>query len=199
MGVDPVSDYFVDNGTAIYFDKYLPSHLENALQLGVLIGGASAYLHARYPNLFLVDVDTWSGPVYSGPTHIIGVKDYKAYWKDVEQLYLDVAKHWTNHKFYKCTSDKFFADLVFRSSHVTFDFIYIDADHDKEPALLDITNSWAHLAIGGLMAIDDAQMISVREAWLTWYSRMAGLAKFTVLQDGYLDGTNSSQIWVRKD
>jgi predicted O-methyltransferase YrrM len=121
------------------FDTLLPATPIDVLQIGVFEGDASRWLLDNRSVTRLVDVDCWDGPPMSGV-------DYEA----AERIYdAAIGGHPLVEKV-KSTSDEFF-----KTNTDTFDFVYVDGDHDPKQTYRDGINGWKALRPGGLIGFDD--------------------------------------------
>jgi len=66
--------------------------------------------------------------------------------------------------FYRGHSDSVLVSLI-KDKIFTFDFIYVDGDHNAPGALQDMVLSWKLLKVGGIMLIDDYEM-EATDPWL---------------------------------
>lgn len=114
------------------------------LQLGALAGDATIWLHERFPQAEIIDVDTWKGSV-GDPGH--AERDWSAIRAAHHERCTYFCESWEG------TTDEFFAGLA--DHHLILDFVYIDADHSTDSVAADAVNTFNHLKIGGVMAFDD--------------------------------------------
>lgn len=138
-------------GAQYYFEAHLTPYAGKELsylQIGAYTGDASIWLLENIltnPKSELVDVDTWEGS--DEPAH------HELNWQSVEEIYeLKTLKYQEADKLWKCkeTSDEFFKQNV-----STYDFIYIDGDHQALSVLKDAANAIDVLNPKGILAFDD--------------------------------------------
>jgi len=113
------------------------------LQLGAYTGDASLWMLDNVltgKDCTLVDVDTWQGS--DEEVH------HKMDFSDVERVYDEKI---TNRAFKQKMNT---LDYLGHCT-LTFDFIYVDADHTAASALLDGELGWRFLKSGGILAFDD--------------------------------------------
>ena len=113
------------------------------LQLGAYTGDASVWMLDNAltgKDCNLVDVDTWQG----SDEEVHHSMDFS----DVERAY---DKKVMNRTFkQKMTTLDYLGHCT-----LTFDFVYVDADHTAASALLDGELGWRFLKRGGILAFDD--------------------------------------------
>ena len=158
------------------FERLLPITPLDVLQVGVYEGDASRWLLDNRAVTRLVDVDCWDGPPMSGVDYEAAERAYDA----------AIGGHPLVEKV-KATSDEFF-----RSNTETFDFVYVDGDHDPEQTRKDGVNAWRCLRPEGILAFDDYLWehngVSPRAGI---DAAMEGMPDAEILQHGY-------QVWLRK-
>lgn len=181
-------------GAKSYFENLLADYKDKPdlkfLQLGAYLGHASQWLHENIltgENSILVDVDTWKG----SEEDIHRTFD----WQNIFNTYISGLQKYGaagRHAIFPGTTEHFFA-----SQAMTYDFIYIDADHTAQAVYRDAINSWKILKPGGLLAFDD----------YTWGDGLEdqslapkpGIDKFLAEYKGeYKQIAEGSQVWVRK-
>lgn len=158
------------------------------LQLGAYTGDASVWLVENIltaDKATLWDVDTWRGS--DEPIH------HTFDWPDVLETYMAKTDQYAGKvEPFRMTTDEFF-----RFNTLTFDFIYVDADHTAQAAYTDGVNSWKVLKPGGILAFDD----------YTWGDGMPdqtlapkpGINKFLDEYQGeYEVLLIDNQVWIRK-
>lgn len=158
------------------FARLLPLTPIDVCQIGVYEGDATRWLLENRLVNRLVDVDCWDGPYMNGV-------DYAG----AEQIYdAAFAGHPLVSKV-KATSDEFF-----ERNTDTFDFIYVDGDHDPEQTYRDGVNAWAALNPGGLIGFDDY-------LWqLNGVAPKSGIDRAVDSMTGALVIEHGYQLWVRK-
>lgn len=161
------------------------------LQLGAYTGDATEWMFQNvltHPDSSLIDVDTWGGS--DEPAH----KDLD--WKSVESTYLERHQEKIDSgrlKVFKGTTDSFFESELGRQS---FDFIYIDADHEAASVLKDGLNSVYRLNDGGIIAFDDYMWSQSKGTWADPKPAVDAIAmcysnKLTMIDAGL-------QVWLKK-
>ena len=187
------------NWFSVTADKYFVEYLLplagsplKCLQLGAYTGDATEWLFKHvltHRDSTLIDVDTWEGSDE-------GL--HKAMnWFSVEDVYTTRHQELISSgrlKKRKETTDNFFQSLEGSQS---FDFIYVDADHEAASVLKDGLNALYRLNPGGILAFDDYTWSSGKGSWanpkpavdaiLNCYSH-----KITILDIG-------AQVWLRVD
>ncbi len=159
------------------------------LQIGAYTGAATLWLHSRFPEAEIHDVDTWTG----SPLHPEQCSDRK--WEEVTSTYFSRVKDIAQIIPHICTSNDFFA-----SGYVDFDFIYIDGDHSTEQVWRDALGAWSHLRLGGIIAFDDYHHIKgdvPRKA----VDRFVSGHNVVVISDADLIATQNGeprQRWVKR-
>jgi hypothetical protein len=145
------------------FEKHLSVYKNKDvkfLQIGVYLGHASKYMLDNIllaHNSKLLDVDTWTGSTGSDE-NLHNAMD----WNYIEKKYdQDLSKYLHTKKLIKnkSTSDEFF-----KNNKETFDFIYIDGNHETEYVKKDAINSLNFLNNNGIIAFDDyGGLIGIRD------------------------------------
>ncbi len=158
------------------FDALVPNMALNALQIGVWTGDATAWLLGNRNVTSLLDVDCWDGP----PMHNV---DYA----EAERVYDQRFAHCSEVVKVKAFSDDFFA-----TNDRTFNFIYVDGDHDPEQTYRDGVNAWNCLEPGGTLAFDDYE-------WqLYGVSPKSGIDRALAEMSGHELLLMAYQVWVKK-
>ena len=141
-----------------------------ALEIGVFQGGFAKRLHESSLDIVSYDgIDPFSGSKddpYANSEH---------YWMNETEA--DQTYHKTrsllntlDYHLHRKTSMAFFSDEL--AAEKTFDLIHVDGDHRYHQALFDMKVSFAALADGGILAIDDyanADTSGVTWAFDTFY------------------------------
>lgn len=178
-----------------YFNKNLVSLKDKplkCLQLGAYTGDATEWLFENvltHPDSVLIDVDTWEGSDE--------LLHKSMDWSSVEDVYTSRHQDKIDSgrlKKFKGTTDDFFQS---EEGSQTFDFIYVDADHEASSTLKDGLNALYRVSPGGLLVFDDYTWTSGKGSWadpkpaidaiLTCYPHIT-----TILDIG-------AQVWLRVD
>lgn len=134
-------------------------------ELGVFKGETFFYLLDNYPDLRMVGVDRWErtpGPKQDRETGFASYEDHpmEQYAKDVKYK----AKSYGNRAwiYHDLTSKvaTYFNDGV-------FDFVFVDASHDTDSVIADITNWLPKIKPGGVLVGHDINWPSVQRALQT--------------------------------
>jgi predicted O-methyltransferase YrrM len=187
-------NWFQRGRADVYFNRNLlpyTGQYMKCLQLGAYTGDATEWMFDNvlsHPESTLLDVDTWAGS--DEPEH----KNLD--WKSVEDRYLERhQKHIDSGKLsrYKGMTDEFFASP---EGQQTFDFIYVDADHQAASVLKDGLNSFYRLNIGGFLVFDDYMWTQGKGLWADPKPAVNAILecfsnKITVLDSGL-------QVWLKK-
>jgi predicted O-methyltransferase YrrM len=118
------------------------------LHLGAYTGHATKWMLKRV-NGSCVDVDLWSTDSPAQSNHEVEKYYSKIDFSKVELIYDAITKG-LNTKKYKGTTENFF-----KQNKDKFDFIYVDACHDKKSVDHDLEESFKILMPGGVIACDD--------------------------------------------
>jgi hypothetical protein len=160
----------------------------NFLQLGVYTGDATVWLLDNIltdPSSVLTDVDTWRGSD-EAVHHSMNFAEIFEHYKD------RIAKY-PNVYFHRITT---FQYLRFHPDDFLYDFIYIDADHTAAGVLLDAELSWNLLKTGGLMAFDDYEWRSGKDAN---FDPKLGINNFLTRHQGEFKVIHKGwQVWIIK-
>jgi len=160
------------------------------LQLGVFTGDASVWLLENVltgQNTLLLDVDTWYGSDEEVHKSISFSEVYEFYKKRME-LYPNVRSARNNSYNFLMSNQR---------RNVSFDFIYIDADHTTVGVILDAELSWPLLKSGGIMAFDDYTW--GHESGDPRLAPQVGIDLFLHRHLGdYELLTKGGQVWIRK-
>ena len=156
------------NSTAIV---ELIEHDTIGAELGVWKGDTSSKLLKKAKHLHLVDA--WSPIAFENSKEFGGYSNYlKRYKKLVasedpekfkifyDKIYQDVCKRFSNQPvtIYRMVTDKWFdlyESLIQTDKNKLLDWIYIDASHEYEGCLKDLTNSFRVLKSNGIIYGDD--------------------------------------------
>jgi len=159
------------------------------LQLGVYTGDASVWLLDNIltgQDTLLLDVDTWYGSDEEVHKSISFSEVYEFYKKRMEP-YPNVRSARNNSYNFLMSN---------QGRNVSFDFIYIDADHTAGSVFTDAELSWPLLKPGGLLAFDDYQWGQHLPASKSpklgidlFLERHAG--EYEILEQGL-------QVWIRR-
>ena len=118
------------------------------LQIGAYTGDASVWMLERFSgfeSFTLIDVDTWS----NGDSPEMNWQNFN----DIERFYAVRTETFSSQgrlQTFRGTSDEFFFE-----NKDTFDFIYIDGNHQPRQVTKDAINAFEILKPGGIMAFDD--------------------------------------------
>lgn len=133
-------------------------------ELGVWKGDSSAlFLNQKVKELHLVD--SWSLTAYKTDQqtfdrvidryeNLVGSKkpeDYESYYEKVYRSVKDRFAIYTNVFIHRMLTSEWFSSL----NGKTFDWIYVDADHNEEGCYIDLVNSFNVINDGGLLLGDD--------------------------------------------
>ena len=131
---------------------------QSVLQIGAFRGDASVWLMENvltHPASRLDDVDTWEGSPGEAAHEAID-------WEEVRETYEDRVLPWVGeHRerggrvvWYCERSDDFFSEW---GDNESYDFIYVDGNHEGPQVLRDGLNALRCVKPGGLVAFDDYQ------------------------------------------
>lgn len=124
------------------FAKHLPDWPDlTVLQIGVYTGDATAWLLKHRDVARIVDVDTWLGD----PQGLL-TKDMEPVEATYDRRFADNAK---------VTKMKMTSDAYFGAHDETFDFVYIDGDHNTAQVAIDALQGARRVKPGGILAFDD--------------------------------------------
>jgi predicted O-methyltransferase YrrM len=118
------------------------------LQLGVFTGDATVWLCNNIltdKSSKIIDVDTWRGSDEQSHAEMDFSDVYKTYKEKVKDLpVVSIVGSTVDY-------------LIRQQDHhkLSYDFIYIDADHTTVGVLMDAELSWPLLKVGGVLAFDD--------------------------------------------
>lgn len=132
------------------FDRYRLAQAAalRVLEIGSWQGLSSHYLLDALPQATLVCVDTWQG----GDEHRSGDAASAEVLGRIEQSFdRNLAAFRGRYEKFKGTSFEYFA----QAGDARFDLIYVDGSHYCDDVLLDATQGFEHLRVGGLMIFDD--------------------------------------------
>jgi hypothetical protein len=171
-------------------DKYLSDRKISALQLGAWVGISSVWMIKNFAST-LVDVDMFSRAAYDNHPEDLNLKWVAEELFFAEKEYLKNTKNLKNISLFKGSTEKFF-----QQNTQTFDFIYIDASHDKKDVTFDADQSFLILNPGGIMAFDDFlwyygkdQELIPHIAILEFLIKYYGKIKILLMND---------QVWIQK-
>lgn len=175
------------------FSKYLVEFRDSEvdfLQVGAYTGDATLWLFENvltHPKSSLTDVDTWRGSEEKAHARMD--------WTDVEAVYDSRTQRFSADgrlTKVKTTSDRFFA-----WNSQTFDFIYVDADHNAVPVLKDGLNAFTFLKPNGILAFDDYNWRSdTDDVMRTPRPAIDTLLRFLESKVSVIE--IGSQVWLRK-
>ncbi len=189
------------NWFSMYADRYFAHHLSGLsgrpglrfLQIGAFTGDATAWL---FDNVLtgkrsaLIDVDTWEGSDEGAHADLD--------WADVERVYDERTAYLRNQG--SLIKRRLPSREFLRATPLSFDFIYIDADHTAPGVLSDAVHAFPLLKPGGLIAFDDY-------AWKSGKGRLHDPAPaIDAFADIYSEqmvrledppGGNNQQVWLR--
>jgi predicted O-methyltransferase YrrM len=141
-------DYFTsDENWTILLQKYINRPYLRFLELGSLEGRSAIWLLERvltHPTSKIYCVDTWKEEVFY-QNFLDNIQSFK---KQIEIV--------------KSTTDEAFQLL--EKDPRWFDFIFIDADHEKESVKKDFINSLKFIHPLGIIYLDDWLYPSIRQA-----------------------------------
>ena len=159
------------------------------LQLGVYTGDASVWLLDNIltgQDTLLLDVDTWYGSDEEVHKSIS--------FSEVYEFYKERMKPYDNVRSARNNTYNFL--MSNQERNVSFDFIYVDADHTAASAFLDGELSWRLLKSGGIMAFDDYQWGQHLHAFK---SPKLGIDLFLERHAGEYELLESGlQVWIKK-
>lgn len=133
------------------------------IEVGVCLGVNSYILLEMCPNISL----------------IVGIDHYKAY-KDWDR---EIQQYEQDYNFNKLKNNMEYIgprfSLIREESIVaakeldneSFDFVFIDADHNMKAVLNDLDNYWPKIKSGGIMAGHDSNLFGVNFAVTSWCKR----------------------------
>ena len=173
------------------FEKHLSSYKDmpdlKFLQLGVFTGDASVWLLDNIltnPSSKLDDVDTWAGSDEE--------EHHKMDFSDVQKTYRLKTQKYNNLSSHQIDTVSYLTER----RRLTYDFIYIDADHTSAGVISDAIYAWRVLKTGGIMAFDDYTWTS--EKGLE-YSPKPAINFFRWCFADQLEMIEANeQVWVKK-
>jgi predicted O-methyltransferase YrrM len=118
-------------------------------------------------------------------------------WTSVEDVYTTRHQELINSgrlKKRKETTDDFFQSLEGSQS---FDFIYVDADHEAASVLKDGLNALYRINPGGILAFDDYTWASGKGSWADPKPAVDAILKCYPHKTTVLD--IGAQVWLRVD
>jgi predicted O-methyltransferase YrrM len=126
--------------------KYFNNKPIKILHLGAYTGHGTRWMLEK-ANATCVDVDTWEGSTTEKGHLFAGHENF--YDNRIEDMYDKEVAGLPTTKF-KGTTEEFF-----KQNKEAFDFIYIDASHNKADVANDLVESFKVLNPGGVIACDD--------------------------------------------
>ena len=175
-----IQDYFYVNGLDKVFIKNLNNYISK-------------------PNLKFLEIGSHSGSSASGmlntiltdPSCTITCVDH---WLNIDsENFFDAVLKFYHPRITKIKSDS--VKWLQKNQHLTFDFIYIDADHSQEGVFADASNAWGLLKPDGVMAFDDYLLIDSNGNKET----KAGIDRFLEsIKEEYQIADNGYQLWITK-
>jgi predicted O-methyltransferase YrrM len=128
--------------------KYFEGKTIKILHLGAYTGHGTKWMLDRVDGS-CVDVDLWTTDSTAQSDYEVETFYNKIDFNEVEAMYDSVTAGLNTTK-YKGRTEEFF-----KQNKESFDFIYVDACHDKESAAYDLNESFKILNIDGVIACDD--------------------------------------------
>jgi predicted O-methyltransferase YrrM len=185
--------YFTDwhKNFSYFFEdlKYFEGKTIKILHLGAYTGHGTRWLLERV-NGSCVDVDLWT--TESGAQSDYEFENFynKIDFKEVEAMYDSVTAGLNTTKFKGTTKD------FFKGNQDSFDFIYVDACHDKKSVSYDLNESFRVLNVDGVIACDDYR----------WYMEIdPSLRPFEAINEFIEENKekieiliNNYQLWFKK-
>lgn len=158
------------------FEALVPTTSLTVLQVGVWTGDATEWLLTNRDVASITDVDCWDGTPMEGVDYAEAERVYDSRFSNVREV----------------TKVKAFSDDFFASNVDTFNFIYVDGDHDPHQTCRDGVNAWQALAPGGVLAFDDYE-------WqLHGVSPKAGIDAALTQMPDYEVLLKGYQVWIGK-
>jgi predicted O-methyltransferase YrrM len=178
------------NFAAIFEDQnYFKDKTIKILHLGAYTGHGTKWMLERI-NGSCIDVDLWTTDSeaqsdYEVKTFYDGIN-----FNEVETLYDSVTAGLNTTKYKGTTKD------FFKENKDNFDFIYVDACHDKESVSHDLNESFKALKVNGVIACDDYRWEMHLEPSLRPFEAInefieENKEKIEILINGY-------QLWFKK-
>ena len=175
--------YNFDCGYKSYFDTYLTEYknAENIkfLEIGSLAGQSASWFMSNiltHPTSTLTCVDAWQNP--------------KSKDKEVD---FDKVLNEHSPRLIKFKRDSFY--WLMENQEAQYDFIYIDGDHRCAGATLDLFGSFPVLKVGGLMAVDDYNLIT----WRYFPGVKPAVDLFLNLMSDKIQVLHKeNQVWIKK-
>ena len=178
------------------FEKYLSQFIDKPvtfLQIGAFTGNASKWLVENiltHPESKLIDVDVW--------TFLPLIAGFES--KKIEEKYdLQMQEHIKTGKVVKIHS---YSSDFFKTNTNTFEFIYIDGDHNEKAVVEDGTNALKVLSSKGIISFDDYNMLDI-EASFKNKKKIShiknGINKLDFTNFSILEEENCWQFWAQKN